>query len=126
MCIKCSSVTRTKCLIVMYKVLRSEILKNFRPLIKTWPIWINMFIYFHKWKHKIWSKFTSFDMRKKGNLTHFKLYEEKGEFGNPRNESLGFKWDTLIMFGPLIVLLPKPPPMKYVVTVIIIFILSSI
>jgi hypothetical protein len=51
-------------------------------------------------------------MRMKGNLTHYKLYEERGEFGSPKNESLGFKWDTLIMFVPPTILLPKPPPMN--------------
>jgi hypothetical protein len=65
-------------------------------------------------------------MRMKGNLTHYKLYEEKGEFGSPKNESLGFKWDTLIMFVPPAILLPKPPPIKFVVTRIIILIFFSI
>jgi hypothetical protein len=30
-----------------------------------------------------------------------RFFEEKGEFGSPRNEFLSFKWDTPIMFGLL-------------------------
>jgi len=34
--------------------------------------------------------------------THHRKSEEKGEFGSPWSESLRFKCDTLIMFGPII------------------------
>jgi hypothetical protein len=44
--IKCSNVTKTKCPIAMYKVLKSEIFGNFGPLIEHGPpllknIWLN-------------------------------------------------------------------------------------
>jgi hypothetical protein len=34
---------------------------------------------------------------------------KKSEFENPKNDFLGFKWDTPIMLGLPIVFLLKPP-----------------
>jgi hypothetical protein len=74
MYIKCSSVTRTKCRIAMYIVSKSEISRKYYGLlIEHGPHWIKFtilafinekHIYF-KCPSQIWSKFISFDMRKK-------------------------------------------------------------
>ncbi len=50
MYIKCSSLTRTKCSVAMYKVLRSEIYENFGLFIEHDPHWINftIFIFIHE------------------------------------------------------------------------------
>ncbi len=40
-------------------------------------------------------------MRKRGKSKRgHKVYEEKGEFGGLRSESLCFKWGTLTILGP--------------------------
>jgi hypothetical protein len=41
---KCSSVTRTKYPITMYKISKSDIFGNFGPLIKLGPHWISFII----------------------------------------------------------------------------------
>jgi hypothetical protein len=74
MCIKCMNVTKTKCPIVMSKVSKSQISKNFKPLIEHGPHWINFSILtfisensrYFRGLYKIWNKIISFDMRKKG------------------------------------------------------------
>jgi hypothetical protein len=58
--------------------------------------------------------------------TSLRFYGEKKEFGNPRNAFKGFKWDPPIMFGHLIIFLPKPPLMNPLSFRIIIFIFISI
>jgi hypothetical protein len=84
----------------MYKVSKNEILGNFGPLIEHGPHWINFIIFtfisennrYFQCPYKIWRKFISFDMRKKReSKTCHRLYEENGEFGGPRSESLCFK-----------------------------------
>ncbi len=71
--IKCSNVTRTKCLIAMYKISKKEKFGSFGSLIEHGSHWINFinltFIrennrYF-RCLYKLWSKFISFDVRKK-------------------------------------------------------------
>jgi hypothetical protein len=95
--IKCSNVTRTKCLIAMYKISKNEKFGSFGSLIEHGSHWINFinltFIrennrYF-RCLYKLWSKFISFDVRKKRKFkTCHRFCEEKGEFGGPKNESL--------------------------------------
>ncbi len=41
MCIKCMNVTRTKCLVIMEKVFKSQIFGSFGTLIEHGPHWIN-------------------------------------------------------------------------------------
>jgi hypothetical protein len=74
MYIKCKNVTRTKCPIVMYKVLKSEISrKYYGPLIKHGPHSMNFTILafiseknrYFRCPYQIWNKFISFDMKKK-------------------------------------------------------------
>ncbi len=51
--------------------------------------------------YKIWNKLISFDMeKKKKNLKQVIIYEEKDEFGGPKNEHLCFKRGTPTMLGP--------------------------
>jgi hypothetical protein len=63
---------------------------EFGPLIKHGPSWIKFFVLtfiiehnrYLKYPYKIWSKFISFDMKKKGkSKTCHKFYEERVEFG---------------------------------------------
>jgi hypothetical protein len=69
-------VTRTKCPIAMYKISKNEFFGNFGPLIEHGPHWINFIILtfisennrYFRCPYKIWSKFISFDTKKKGNL----------------------------------------------------------
>jgi hypothetical protein len=44
MCTKCSIMTRAKCPIEIFKVLKSEIFGNFGPLIDYGTYWINLII----------------------------------------------------------------------------------
>jgi hypothetical protein len=44
MCIKCMNVTKTKCPITMLKFSKSQISRNFEPLIEHGPHWINFII----------------------------------------------------------------------------------
>ncbi len=79
--IKRSIMTRVKCLIEMFKVSKSENFGNFGPLIDYGTYWINFIILsvvsennrYSKKLYKNWSKFISFDMRKK--ITHLVLLE---------------------------------------------------
>jgi hypothetical protein len=76
MCIKCSIMTRAKYLIEMFKILKNEIFGNFGPLTDYGAYWMNLIIVSFKSEnnrysrdlYKKWSKFISFDMRKKGNV----------------------------------------------------------
>ncbi len=103
--------TKTKCLIVMYKISKNEIFGNFGPLIEHGSLWINFIILTFKVKkvnildahikfvpnlfHLTWEKIV--DAKK----SH-RFYEEKDEFGGPKNESLCFKWDTSTILRPKI------------------------
>jgi len=95
--IKCSSVTRIKCLIAMYKVSKNENFGSFGSLIEHGSHWINFIIFifisennrYFTYLYKLWSKF---------NTCH-RFCEEKGEFGGLMNESLWFKWGALTMLG---------------------------
>jgi len=110
MYIKCSNVTRTKCPIAMYKISKSDFFENFGPLIEHSPHWINFIILtfisennrYFRCPYKVWSKFISFHMKKKRKfkIGQYRFYEEKGEFGGPRNESLCFKQGTPTILGP--------------------------
>jgi hypothetical protein len=72
----------------MQKVSKNEISKNFGPLIKHGPHWINFTILtfisennrYSRCLCKIWNKIISFDMRKIGH----KKNEKKGEFESLR------------------------------------------
>ncbi len=76
MCIKCMSLTRTKCLLQCKKFQIGQILGNFLPLIEHGPHWINFIIFtfiseknrYFRSLHKIWNKIISFDMKKKGEM----------------------------------------------------------
>jgi hypothetical protein len=67
------SVTNTKCPITMLKTSKSENFKEFGPLKKHGPHWINFTILtfmnennrYSKSLYKIWNKIISFDMREK-------------------------------------------------------------
>jgi len=79
----------------MYKISKNENFGKFGPLIKHCPHWINFTILtfiseknrYFRCPCKIWNKFISFDMKKKG--------------GGPKNESLCFKWGTPTILGPI-------------------------
>ncbi len=113
MYINCSNVTRTKCPIALYKISKNEIYGNFGPLIEHGPYWINFIVltFISRKKksnnfrcpYKIWNKYISFNMNKQINKSKrsHRFYEEKGEFGGPRRESLCFKWVIPTILGPL-------------------------
>ncbi len=92
MYIKCMNDTKTKCFIVMQNVSKSEISKNFGPLIEHGPHCINFIIItfisennrYQRFLYKIWNKIISFDIKKRKSKTWHKKNEKKGEF-----ESLG-------------------------------------
>ncbi len=79
--------TRTKCSITMYKVLKSEIYENFGLFIEHDPHWINftilIFIHeknrYYKCLNFFWNKLISFDMNffKKKAISYIYI---KGEF----------------------------------------------
>jgi hypothetical protein len=69
---------KTKCFITMWNVSKSEISRNFGPLIEHGPYWIKFNIItfisekneYSRCLDKICNKIISFDMKKKGNLIH--------------------------------------------------------
>jgi hypothetical protein len=79
------SVTKTMCFIAMSKVLKSEIFRDFGPLIELGPHWIN-FIFltfisennrYFRCLYKIWKFFISFDMKNKGEIQNSKKKVKK-------------------------------------------------
>ncbi len=106
MYIKISSLIRTKCPIAMYKISKNEIFGNFGPLIEHGPHWINFTIFtfisenngYFRCPYKI---YFIWDERKNKFKTYNRLYEEKGEFGGPKSESLCFKRGTPTILGPI-------------------------
>ncbi len=96
--------TRTKCFITMYKVFKNETFGNFGPLTEHGPNWKKIIIFtfvtannrYFRRPYESWSKFISFDMKKKGNLRHvIGFTKKKSEFGGPRNESFLFQREYL-------------------------------
>jgi hypothetical protein len=93
MYIKCMSVTKIKCPIIMKKISKCEICENFGPLIKHGPHWINLSIFtfiseknrYFRCLYQIWNIIISFDMEKKGKFkTCHKKSEETSEFESLR------------------------------------------
>jgi len=83
---------------------------EFGPLIEHGPHWIDFIIItfiseknrYFRCPYKIWSKFITFDMKKKGNLRCQRFYKKKGEFGGPRSESFYFKWVPRLYLDPFV------------------------
>jgi hypothetical protein len=105
------NVTRTKCPITMLKFSKSQISRNFGPLIEHGPHWINFIIFtftseknrYFGGLYKIWNRIILFDMRKKKvkcKTCHGKS-EEKCGFKSPWNGFLGLKWGIPIILGPI-------------------------
>jgi hypothetical protein len=83
----------------MYKGSKSEISKNFGPLIDHGPHWINFIILtflseknkYSRCLYKIWSKLISFDMEKKEKSKNNDNLWKKGEFEGSKSEHLCLK-----------------------------------